>query len=98
MSNTHIFRTLRLVFGALLAATLTACMSTTPAVDAEFGNAVRAARQAQILNPKAAVSTDPVLGMDGKAAASTMDRYQESFKTPSTTPGAMNIGGSLSGN
>ena len=70
---------------AAVAALLTACASTTPVVDASFGNAVRQARTAQTLNPDASANRDPVLGIDGKAGAAAQERYQESFKTPPTT-------------
>ena len=73
------------VAGALTAALLTACASTTPVLDANFGNAVRQARSAQTLNPDASANRDPVLGIDGQAAAAAQDRYQESFKAPPKT-------------
>lgn len=81
----------------LLAGLLTGCASVTPNYDAKFGDAVRAARQAQTLNPGAAPDRDPVLGLDGKAAVNALDRYQESFKTPPKTFEVINIGGGLSG-
>ena len=86
--------------GALTAAAcalLTACASTTPVLDANFGNAVRQARAAQTLNPNASANLDPVLGIDGQAGAAAQERYQESFKAP-TPFEAINIGGSLTGN
>lgn len=74
------------------AALLSACASTTPVLDANFGNAVRAARAAQTLNPNASANRDPVLGIDGQAAASAQDRYQESFKAPPQTFDVSNTG------
>ena len=73
------------VAGVLTAALLTACASTTPVLDANFGNAVRQARSAQTLNPDASANRDPVLGIDGQAAAAAQERYQESFKAPPKT-------------
>ncbi|MDP2441011.1 hypothetical protein [Rhodoferax sp.] len=70
---------------ASCAALLTACAATTPALDANFGNAVRQARSDQTLNPTASANRDPVLGIDGRAAASAQERYQESFKAPPKT-------------
>ena len=81
------------VAGALTAALLTACASTTPVLDANFGNAVRQARSAQTLNPDASANRDPVLGIDGQAAAAAQERYQESFKAPPKTFEITNIGG-----
>ncbi len=73
---------------------LTGCGSTTPNLDAKFGDAVRAAQQQQTLDPSVPKGDDPVLGIDGQAAASTQGRYQESFKTPPQTFEVFGIGGS----
>ena len=90
----------RLAGAVAVAATvlLTACSSTTPVLDAEFGKAVRQARMAQTLNPNASANRDPVLGIDGQAGAAAQDRYQDSFKTPPKTFEVINIGGGLTGN
>lgn len=82
---------------AACAALLTACASTTPVLDANFGNAVRQARAAQTLNPNASANRDPVLGIDGQAGAAAQDRYHESFKAPPKTFEIINIGGALTG-
>jgi hypothetical protein len=82
--------------GALLA--LTACASSSPVLDASFGNAVREARAAQTLNPKAsAQNTQPALGIDGKAANEAQKRYVDSFKAPPKTFEVINIGGTITG-
>ncbi len=81
---------------SLLLGLLTACGSVTPNYDARFGDSVRAARQAQTLNPVAALDNDPVLGMDAQAAVNAQERYQESFKAPPKTFDVINIGGALS--
>jgi hypothetical protein len=47
---------------------LSACASTSPNLDSRHGDAVRAATARQMLNPMASSNTDPVKGMDGKAA------------------------------
>lgn len=70
---------------ASCAALLTACASTTPVLNANFGNAVRQARINQTLNPNASANRDPVLGIDGQAGAAAQERYQESFKAPPKT-------------
>lgn len=74
---------------------LAGCASTTPVADSHFGEAVRAARAAQTLNPQASANRDPVKGIDGQAGAAAMERYQESFKSPPKTFEVLNIGGSL---
>ena len=95
MSTTPI-STLRLTT-LLATSVLAACSTTTPQLDAVFGQAVREARTAQTLNPKASENTDPVLGIDGKAGAAAQQRYQESFQTPPETFNIINIGGSITG-
>lgn len=82
---------------SLSAGLLSACGTTTPQLDAVFGQAVREARAAQTLNPKASENTDPVLGIDGKAGAAAQQRYQDSFRTPPKTFEIINIGGSIAG-
>ena len=77
---------------------LTGCVNhSTPALDATFGHAVRAARQAQTLNPGPAELLDPSQGQDGKAAVNLIERYQDSFKSPPKTFEVLNIGGAVSG-
>lgn len=77
-----------------LATQLSGCVSTTtPELNARFGDAVRAAREAQTLNPAASANQDPVLGLDGKAAVNALDRYEESFKSPPQTFEVINITG-----
>lgn len=73
------------------------CASTTPELDAKFGDAVRASRERQALTPTASVSKDPVLGIDGKAAVNAQERYQDSFKSPPKTFEILGIGGSVTG-
>ena len=83
----------------LLLGLMSGCASvTTPNYDAKFGDAVRAARLAQTLNPTGVANSDPVLGLDGKAAVHALERYQDSFKAPPKTFEVINIGGALSGN
>jgi hypothetical protein len=77
---------------------LAACASVTPNYDAKFGDTVRTARKSQTLNPNTPTNPDPVLGLDAKAAVNSLERYEDSFKTPPKTFEVINIGGSLSGN
>lgn len=76
---------------------LTACGSTTPHLDAHFGEAVVAARAQQTIDPQASLNADPVNGIDGRAARETMVRYHNSFKAPPPTFNVINIGGSIAG-
>jgi hypothetical protein len=82
----------------LALASLAACSTTTtPNYDANFGNAVREAKQKMIINPDAGKEPDQVTGIDGKAARETVIRYHDSFKSPPPVTNVINIGGSLGG-
>lgn len=76
--------------GSMLAA-LAGCASNTPHLDRQFGGAVQAMNQQQILNPAAPTLTLPAT-LDGKAAKSAYDNYQKSFKEPVPQTGALSIG------
>lgn len=78
-----------------LSALLLGCANTlTPNLDAGFGNAVRASRQSQTLNPGAATNRDPVLGMDGKSAVTAITNYQSQEKAPAQSGVIVNLGSS----
>ncbi len=84
------------VFAAVVV--LTGCAGAdTPRLDARFGEAVRAARAQQTVDPEASRNADPVSGIDGVAAKQAMDRYRDSFKRPPETFSVINIGGDLGG-
>lgn len=79
----------------MLLSLLGACASSpTPHYDARFGDSVRAARLAQTLDPQG-VSSNPVAGIDGKAAGAAAGRYHDSFKTPPPVVNVINIGGQV---
>ena len=97
--------TIKLLLRALWIATLigliyqlTGCGSTTPNLDAKFGDAVRASQQQQTLDPNAPEGNNPVMGIDGQAAAGAQERYQESFKTPPKSFEVFGIGGTSGSN
>ncbi|MDT3708250.1 MAG: hypothetical protein ROZ09_15635 [Thiobacillus sp.] len=87
---------------ASLAAGLAGCagtvQTTTPHLDQHFGEAVSQAKAQQTVNPDASRNTDPVAGMDGKAAQAVIDTYHEGLRQPPEPATVINIGGSLSGN
>ena len=93
MSTTKYRRTMI----AVAVAALAGCASTTPTLDAHFGEAVRTARAQQTINPDGPRNPDPVAGLDGRAAKSAMDNYQGSFKAPPPTFSVINIGGGITG-
>lgn len=80
-----------------VALTIAGCASTTPNLDARFGQAVLAARAQQTINPAASLNSDPVSGLDGRAGKEAMGRYHDSFKTPPPSFNVINIGGSIAG-
>lgn len=86
--------------GALLAiAMMSGCTTTTPRLDQHFGEAVNIAKAQQTINPDASRNTDPVAGLDGKDAKSTIDRYHATFQTPPAPVNVFAIGvGSGGGN
>ena len=59
-------------------------ISTTPEVDARFGESLSIIKAQQTINPDAARNTDPVAGIDGKAAKGAYDNYRDSFRQPPT--------------
>lgn len=81
-----------------LAALLAGCSynAFTPQYNAQFGDAVRAAAQVQVLNP--AAGTQPTrVGLDGEAAQDAMTRYHDSYKAPPPVVNVINIGGQIGG-
>ena len=69
-----------------------AWLSTSPKLDARFGDAVNVAKAQQTLNPDASKNRNVVAGMDGKAAEDAMLRYRESFKNPPPPANVFTIG------
>lgn len=84
--------TFKSLFVCAVCLLLTACVANTPQWDQHFGESVRAAIAQQTINPDAGKNTDPVKGMDGKAANETMGRYQTTFKEPPPTANSFTIG------
>jgi uncharacterized lipoprotein len=81
----------RLTCCAVLA--ILAGCSTTPHYDKHFGDAVRQARSAMTIDPKASANPDPAAGIDGQAAAEAVKRYHDSFKAPPPVTNVINISG-----
>jgi hypothetical protein len=49
-------------------------------LDRNWGRSLETAKQGQILNPEAEKNLDPVVGLDGQAAAAGIERYRKGFK------------------
>jgi hypothetical protein len=77
---------------ALLLALVGGCASRSPNLDAQFGKSVRLLNAQQTINPNAAANTDPVMGLDGKAALSGYGDYQKTFAAPVPQPATFTIG------
>lgn len=88
----HPTRLVTAIVAALLGAGLTGCMNTSPVWDTQFGDAVRTARMMQTLNPNAPYNTDPVTGIDARAATYALDHYNQSFRNPPSDANAFVIG------
>lgn len=71
---------------------LSACAETTPRLEAEFGQAVHSTLNAQIINPEAGNTNDPVAGLDGRAARDAINNYQKSFAKPEPAPNVFTLG------
>lgn len=85
---------LNYVFVCALGLATAGCVSRTPYVDNEFGNAFNQLKAQQILNPKAASTADPGTGVDAQAAKSGYDAYQKSYRAPEPPPAfTIGIGG-----
>lgn len=57
-----------------------------------FGDAVRAARARQTINPDAGRTAARPDGLDGASAKATVDRYQKSYETPPPPVNVFTIG------
>jgi hypothetical protein len=79
----------------MLVGLATGCAAVTPNYDAKFGDAVRAAKLAQTINPNAGKNPDQVVGMDGKASRETILLYQSTFREPPPAVNVINIGGKI---
>lgn len=71
---------------------LSACQSTMPRYEAEFGDSIRSSLNAQVINPEASNNSDPVAGIDGRAARDAINNYQKSFAMPEPAPNVFNLG------
>lgn len=81
--------------GALLFATAflaAGCVQRAPYLESQMGNSLNLIKAQQTINPEASRNTDPVAGMDGKAAKSGYDHYQKSFRSPEPQSNVFTIG------
>ena len=85
----------RTLCAAVISALFGGCATEpAPYLDSRLGDAVRAARVQQTIDLEASKNTDPVAGMDGASAKTSMERYYKSFDAPPPTFTIINVGGS----
>jgi len=58
---------------------ISACAGPTR-LDKDYGKSVKQARFNQILDPEAEKNLEPVTGLDGKAAQSSIEKYRKTFE------------------
>lgn len=78
-----------LSLAALLAA---GCAENRYREEEGFGDAVRAAKARQIINPDASRNAARPDALDGESAKATIDRYQKSFESPPPPVNVFTIG------
>ena len=62
-------------------------------LDQNWGRSFESAKQNQILYPEAGKNSEPVEGMDGKAADNAIEKYQKSFeREPAQATYDINLG------
>ena len=64
----------------LLTITIVACAPIQ--LGENWGTAYQTARENQTLNPEGGETLDPVVGMEGTAAATAMETYRQTFEKP----------------
>lgn len=67
----------------------TACVSTTPHWDSQYGQSVRGAIASQTIDPAAGANRNQVPGIDGAAALGAQHRYERSFAQPEAQGASM---------
>ncbi len=78
---------------AILSSALHGCASEpAPYIESKLGEAVKTARVQQTINLDASKNTDPVAGMDGQAAHTSIERYHQSFEAPPPSFTIINVG------
>ncbi|WP_322044234.1 hypothetical protein [Paraburkholderia sp. J67] len=82
----------RLLAMTVASAALGGCMTSSPIWEAHFGEAVRTSMRAQIIDPDAAQHVNLSPGIDGKAAAASIERYTESYQKPPVSDNAFTMG------
>jgi hypothetical protein len=64
---------------------ISACAGPTR-LDKDYGRSFKQARLNQILDPEAEKNLEPVIGLDGKAAQTSIEKYRKAFEPARETP------------
>jgi hypothetical protein len=64
---------------------ISACAQPTR-LDKNYGRSLKQARLNQILDPEAEKNLEPVTGLDGKAAQTSIEKYRKAFEQPRELP------------
>jgi len=76
----------------LVASLVAGCAENRYREEEGFGDAVRAAKARQIINPDASRNTARPDGLDGTSAKATIERYQKSYESPPPPVNVFTIG------
>ena len=76
---------------SMLALMLAGCSTMPSRTEMDYGNSLRMAKAAQIVNPEAGKNLEPVMGFDGRAGWHAIDKYQEDFKKPAPKESAFTL-------
>jgi type IV pilus biogenesis protein CpaD/CtpE len=82
----------RMALACAMALLAVGCAQRTPYLESQMGQSLSLLKAQQVINPDAGSNTDPVAGIDARAAKSSQDRYQQSFRMPQPQPNVFNIG------
>jgi len=86
-----------LLGGVVLLFLLTSCAGPSR-LEADYGNSSKLLKVNQIYDPEAEKNTEPVVGLDGKAAQASTEKYRKDFEKPSPpAPSPLTMGNSSSG-
>lgn len=82
----------RLALACAMTLLAAGCAQRTPYLESQMGQSLNMLKAQQVINPEAANNTDPVAGMDARAAQIAHERYEQSFRAPPPQRNAFTIG------
>lgn len=81
------------MFSTACAVSMTSCMSLTPNLDSQFGNALSQLKEQQTLDPMASASNTEAPTMDARSAREAINTYNASYRAPERPQNVFMIGG-----